>query len=71
MPKGNQYPTSRWLTEEIVIDTYEIDLPPGIQGGEYPVEVGLYIPATGQRLQIKIRGEAMGDALQLQPLSTP
>ena len=41
MPQGNQYPTSRWITDEVVVDTYEINLPEDLQAGEYPLEVGL------------------------------
>ncbi|MDX1417400.1 MAG: glycosyltransferase family 39 protein, partial [Candidatus Promineifilaceae bacterium] len=71
MPKSNQYPTSRWLPGEIVIDAYEIAPPPDLAAGDYPMEVGLYLAETGQRLAIKKEGQDVGDALQLQPLSIP
>ena len=71
MPRGNEYPTSRWLTDEIVVDSYEINLAPDLQAGAYAIETGLYISETGQRLQIKIQGEDAGDALYLQPIKIP
>lgn len=68
MPRQNQYPTSRWLADEVVIDTYEIVLPEGAVSGAYPIEVGLYIAETGKRLQVVQPDESASDALILRPL---
>ncbi|MFQ5576968.1 MAG: hypothetical protein ACE5G8_08270, partial [Anaerolineae bacterium] len=34
------------------VDRVEIPLPPGLPPGEYAVRVGLYLPATGERLRM-------------------
>lgn len=71
MPRQNQYPTSRWLPKEVVADLYEITLPPDLAPGEYPIEVGLYIAETGQRLLLEVPGEAEADRVLLRPLINP
>jgi 4-amino-4-deoxy-L-arabinose transferase-like glycosyltransferase len=71
MPQNNQYPTSQWLAGEVVLDPYNIMLPPDLPAGEYPLEIGLYIGETGQRLLIEIPGEEGRDALHLQPIVIP
>jgi hypothetical protein len=68
MPQQNHYPTSRWLAGEVVIDTYQITLPAELPVGQYPVEVGLYLAETGQRLQVTIPGLEANDVVYLQPL---
>ena len=71
MPQQNQHPTSRWLPGEVVVDTYEITLPADLPAGEYPVESGLYIAETGQRLTVKLPGQPEGDLALLRPLTVP
>ncbi len=68
-PLQNQYPTSRWLPGEVVVDPYRIDLPAGLPPDEYPIEVGLYIGATGQRLVVMQSGMETGDVVVLRPLT--
>lgn len=50
-PVNGQWPTSRWVRNEVVVDDYTIDLPPDLGPGFYKVIVGLYQPQTGQRLR--------------------
>ena len=71
MPQSGTYATSRWLPDEVVVDTYEIVLPPDLAPGAYPVELGLYIAETGQRLQIMDAQGNTADAIQLEPLQVP
>jgi len=71
MPQQNTYPTSRWLPGEVVVETLEITLPEDLELGQYPVEVGLYIAETGQRLLAAIPGESEGDSAHLRPLLVP
>ncbi len=71
MPVAGSYPTSRWLQGEFVNDSITIDLPPDLASGTYPLEIGLYIAATGQRLQVETNGLPDGDALLLEPLLVP
>lgn len=71
MPQQNQYPTGRWLPDEVVTDSYQIILPPEIQSGSYPLEIGLYIAETGQRLQVVQPDQSESDALYLDPIRRP
>ena len=68
MPKQNLYPTSRWVTDEIIVDSYDIVLPEDLAPGDYPLEVGLYLAENGRRLQVTIPGLPTSDAVQLWPL---
>jgi len=67
MPRGGAYPTTRWRVGEVVVDTYDITLPEGVEIGDYEIEVGLYLAETGQRLGVVVDGETRGDALRLEP----
>lgn len=49
-PVNGQYPTSEWLKDEPVIDTYRLQLPPDLASGDYHLAIGLYDPNTLQRL---------------------
>jgi 4-amino-4-deoxy-L-arabinose transferase-like glycosyltransferase len=68
MPQQNQYPTGRWLADEVVVDRYDVELPAGTPAGDYLIEVGLYIAETGRRLQVTIPGQPNSDAVLLRPL---
>jgi hypothetical protein len=46
-PVNGQYPTSAWLPGETVTDRRPLVLPPGAS-----LEIGLYLPATGERLPL-------------------
>jgi hypothetical protein len=45
-------PTSGWTTGETVSDRHAFMLPPHVMPGRYRLVVGLYDPATGQRLTL-------------------
>lgn len=64
-PRGGTYPTSRWVAGEVVIDSYGIALPDDAGPGDYPLEIGLYVPETGARLPVLAEEAAPGDALRL------
>ena len=49
-PEGGFYPTSQWDVGESVADIYPLTLPETLAPGAYRLVVGLYDPATGQRL---------------------
>lgn len=49
-PCGGAYPTSRWTAGQIVEDRYEWLIPKDALPGEYPIEVGMYLLDTGERL---------------------
>jgi hypothetical protein len=46
-PVNGQYPTSAWLPGETVADRRPLRLPPGAS-----LEIGLYLPASGERLPL-------------------
>jgi hypothetical protein len=60
VPGQGQRPTRAWSPGEYVEDVHEVTVPP--TGGPWQVEVGMYDPATGQRL---------GDRLLLAPVPAP
>lgn len=70
-PQQGQYPTSRWLPGEVVVDSYEIVLPETAVPTTYPLEIGLYLAETGQRLQIATPDGSVTDALMLTPVQRP
>ncbi len=45
-PANGARPTTSWLAGEIIVDTYQLDVPPG----DLTLAVGLYAPQTGARL---------------------
>jgi MFS family permease len=50
-PGLGRFPTSRWRAGEAIADTYRLPLPETAYApGAGPLEVGLYLPETGQRL---------------------
>ncbi|MFQ6057600.1 MAG: glycosyltransferase family 39 protein [Anaerolineae bacterium] len=59
---GDFYPSSRWPVGEVVQEEYPIVVLPGTPPGRYPLEVGLYLRSTMERLPILGQdGEALGD----------
>jgi 4-amino-4-deoxy-L-arabinose transferase-like glycosyltransferase len=51
-PVGGTRPTSSWLTDEVIVDDYDLPLDPHAAAGTYSVEIGLYRPDTGVRLPV-------------------
>jgi len=47
-----QTPTSTWARGQIVVDEYELVIAPDAPPDVYEVEVGLYLPETGERLNL-------------------
>jgi len=50
MPADGTRPTSGWVPGEVLIDRYEVSLSPDTPAGRYRLVVGMYDPATLQRL---------------------
>ena len=50
MPGGGDLPTTGWIENEYITDTHAFTLPPDLSSGGYPIEIGLYDPASGVRL---------------------
>lgn len=51
-PAGGLRPTSQWRADELVGDAYRIAIPTDLPEGEYALEVGMYLAANMQRLQV-------------------
>ena len=69
-PADGFYPTTEWRPGEIVRDRYSLEIPADAPAGDYSLQVGLYVPGTGQRLPVS--GEAAspsGDSVSLAKIS--
>jgi hypothetical protein len=51
-PPGGDFPTQEWMPGDIIVDPYWITIPSDTQPGEYTMIVGMYDPATGERLPV-------------------
>jgi hypothetical protein len=59
-------PTNTWRARETIRDEYSLSLDRGCQAGSYRLEIGLYNPATSQRLPLLATpGQARGDRVLL------
>ena len=56
------FPTDAWLLNTPLTDSFDLALPPDLAAGSYQLWVGLYDPATGQRLPLLQDGTAQADA---------
>jgi hypothetical protein len=54
-PVGGGYPTTLWAPGEVVGDEHELRLDPNAPPIQHWLDVGLYLPDTGQRLGDAIR----------------
>ena len=58
-PMAGQYPTRFWQPGEVLLDPYEVRVPPGTPPGDYALQVGLYLLATGDRVPVDGGGDAL------------
>ena len=49
-PLRGQRPTTTWRAGEVLVDRYDLGVRPDVPSGSYPLRVGFYDPATGERL---------------------
>lgn len=67
IPSGGARPTTSWRQDEVILDQHLLAIPIDVTPGSYNIWIGLYDPATGQRLPISIDGQRQpGDRLLLQ-----
>jgi hypothetical protein len=52
-PDFGNYPTSLWQPEEVVSERVNFPVQPERPGGNYTLHIGLYQPATGERLHLR------------------
>jgi hypothetical protein len=64
-PIGGTYPTSLWLSGEVVADVYEIQIRADAAPGDHWLKVGMYVAENGYRLPT---GDA-DDAIALQAIT--
>jgi uncharacterized membrane protein len=66
---GGDWPTSRWVPGERVLDGHRLVVPPAIPPGPYQVHVGLYSWPALERLQVlDASGEAIADYAGLETI---
>jgi len=51
-PQEGAAPTSTWSRGQVLVDEYHLLVEPDTPPGVYDIEVGLYLPATGERLSL-------------------
>lgn len=62
-PLDGFFPTSFWQPGHAVPDPVSLTIPPDAPAGAYPVHVGMYEFATGDRLPIHRAGDPAGDSV--------
>jgi hypothetical protein len=66
-PQRGAAPTTGWVPGQVIRDAYDLSLPAQLPSGPLTLEVGLYDPATGQRLTLSAGGT--GDHVDLSRLT--
>jgi hypothetical protein len=65
-PAGGSRPTSGWAEGEVSVDRHGILLGDELAPRAYELRVGMYLPATGERLPVwDAAGKPLGDSLSL------
>jgi hypothetical protein len=59
-------PTTTWIPGEVILDRHEIPIPDDLPAGRYRVLVGMYDPATSERLPL---ASADQDTIELATLA--
>ena len=65
VPIRGSYPTPLWAPGEVVVDEYALLIQPDAPAGRAVIEVGLYDPATMQRLPVLDPTGTTGDRILL------
>jgi serine/threonine-protein kinase len=60
-PLGGIRPTSQWQVGEMMVDSYQLPIPPTTIPGDYQLRVGFYEPNSNVRLPILEPGRAEAD----------
>lgn len=71
VPAGWARPTTGWLPGEFVLDAHSLTLPGDLPAGDYKLYVGLYDPATNQRVPVSGPGATPDGRLALAALTLP
>jgi hypothetical protein len=65
LPAGGRHTTDQWTPGGVVIDPHTLALPADLPRGDYQLEVGLYLLATGKRLGLTGSTGPAADAVRL------
>lgn len=60
-PQAGRYATRAWLPDDRVVDRYRLSRREGAPDGDYRLLVGLYDPATGERLSAWVENQRQPD----------
>lgn len=60
-PLGGIRPTSQWQVGEMMVDTYQLPIPPTAIPGDYQLRIGFYEPNANVRLPVLEPGRAEAD----------
>jgi hypothetical protein len=61
VPGNWALPTDTWAAGEVIVDSYEIPIPPEAPPGDYGIQVWMYNPENGQRLPAHEAGSQLAD----------
>lgn len=65
-PVNGAMPTDTWPEHTVIVDRYQLKVPWDARVGDYLLEVGMYDPATGVRLNVTdALGQPVGDRILL------
>lgn len=64
-------PSILWREDDILLDAYQLDLPPDLPPGEYQLLIGLYDLATVTRLPVQVDHVPAGDAIHVATVIVP
>ncbi|MCB0208271.1 MAG: glycosyltransferase family 39 protein [Anaerolineae bacterium] len=71
-PQAGRYPTTAWIAQDTVVDRYTLTLNDGAPPGDYHLLVGMYNPASGERLSATVNDQPQpNNAVELTTLSLP
>jgi hypothetical protein len=66
VPAQGTYPTTDWLSGEVVTDRLQIPVDAVSPSGTYALEVGLYNAVSGERLAVvDAQGQVLGNRILL------
>lgn len=64
-------PTTLWREGDVLLDTYDLEIPADLPAGDYRLVVGLYDLPTLTRLPVQIDGAPAGDTIHVATLTLP
>lgn len=59
IPRNGNAPTSTWALNGDIVDPHPVTVPAGLNAGPYYLEIGWYLPETGERVSLETGGEVL------------